>query len=48
MLERHHIFWSYLPDSCVDELIPLFLLSDYYDGDRFFTIQDGLGKVSVA
>lgn len=29
------------------ELIPLFLLSDYYDDDRFFTSQDGLWKVSA-
>lgn len=25
----------------------MFLLSDYYDDDRFFTNQDGLLKVSV-
>jgi hypothetical protein len=28
------------------ELILLFLLSDYYDGDRFLTNQDGSWKVS--
>ena len=29
-----------------DELTLLFLLSDYYDGDRFLINQDGIWKVS--
>ena len=28
------------------ELVLLFVLSDYYDGDRFLTNQDGIWKVS--
>jgi hypothetical protein len=41
------VVFSNLLATCLVELIPMFLLSDSYDADRFFTTQDGLWKVSV-